>query len=106
MSFWNENNYKVRLVDFVERFVAHNKYVRLFTTERVENDDGLMETIYNLLWKGMDWQITEGYADSDYFKFHTDVKPCPYGEWNVIGVTNVGTNSDFADEVSLIIEEL
>ena len=103
MSFWDDNNYKVRLVDFVERFVAHNSTVMLYTKEIVI-EDGLKSNKFNLIWRGMDWQITEEYADSDYFKAHTDVLPCPYGELNVVALTSAGISGDFTDDVSLIVE--
>lgn len=105
MSFWNEDNYKVKLVDFTERFIPHNRLVRLYTTERKQDEQGLMVTEWTKIWQGMDWQITEGYADSSYFKMHPDVLPCPYPQVNVIAVTNFGTASDCADEVSLIVEK-
>ena len=60
MSFWNDNDYKVRLVDFTERFIAHNTEVRLFKHTRVKDEQGLVGNRYDLLWRGMDWQITEG----------------------------------------------
>ena len=106
MSFWNDENYKVRLVDFTERFIAHNTEVRLFKHTRVKDEQGLMVNQFGLLWRGMDWQITEGYADSDYFKYHPDVEPCPYSEWNVVAITSAGIIGGFTDEASLIIEEL
>lgn len=37
MSFWNEENYKVRLVDFVERFVPHNNLIRLYKQVRLKD---------------------------------------------------------------------
>lgn len=104
MSFWDGDNYKVKLVDFVERFIPHNTCVRLFKHTRVKNEQGLMVNQFYLLWRGMDWQITEGYVNSDYFKYHQDVLPCPYGEHNVIGITSAGIIGGFTDEASLIIE--
>lgn len=103
MSFWNEENYKVRLADFVERFVPHNRLIRLYKQVRLKGE-GKWEFEYPLLWQGMDWQVTEGYADSDYFKCHPTVEPCPYSEKNVISVTSVGISGEFADEVSFVIE--
>ena len=103
MSFWNEENYKVRLVDFAERFIPHNKLVRLYKQVKLQ-DEGKWAWEFQLLWQGMDWQITEGYINSDYFKYHTDVLPCPYSEHNVVAVTSVGINGEFADEISLVIE--
>ena len=94
------------MVDFVERFIAHNTSIQLFKHTRVKNEQGIMVNQFDLLWSGMDWQITEGYADSDYFKFHPDVLPCPYGEYNVVGLTSAGISGDCTCEASLIIEEL
>lgn len=102
MSFWNENNYKVRLADFVERFVPHNRKVKLFQQIRIETEEKY-QFLYHLLWQGMDWQITEGYIDSDYFKYHPNVEPCPFCEHNVVAITSVGISGEFADEVSIII---
>lgn len=104
MSFWNEENYKVRLVDFTERFIPHNTSVKLFTHKRVKNEQGLMVNQFDLLWAGMDWQITEGYINSYYFKVHQDVLPCPYSEANVVGLTSAGISGDFTDDASLVIE--
>ena len=107
MSFWNnEKEYKVKLAHFTERFIAHNTFVKLFTEKRIVNEQGQNQFEYNPIWQGMDWQITEGYADSDYFKCHQDVLPCPYSENNVVKVTSVGISGEFADEVSLVIEGL
>jgi hypothetical protein len=91
-------------MDFVERFVAHNTSVKLFTHRRVKDEQGLMVNEFNLLWEGMDWQITEGYACSDYFKCHSDVKPCPYSECNVIAITSAGISGEFTDDASIILE--
>lgn len=102
MSFWDEETYKVKVVDFVERFIAHNTLVKLFTEKRI--DDGKNRFEYTLVWKGMDWQITEGYADSDYFKVHPDVEPCPFSEANVVKITSVGIIGEFADDASLVVE--
>ena len=105
MSFWkNEEEYKVRLVDFVERFVAHNTWVKLFSEKRVKNEQGQNQWEYTLVWKGMSWQITEGYINSDYFRVHKEVLPCPYSKNNVVKVTSVGISGEFGDEVSLVIE--
>lgn len=96
--------FNVRLVDFTERFIAHNTEVRLFKHVRIRDEQGLVGNRYDLLWRGMDWQITEGYINSDYFKFHTDVLPCPYSECNVVRVTSAGISGNFTDDVSLVIE--
>lgn len=104
MSFWNEDNYKVRLVDFTERFITHNTRVRLYTHKRVKDEQGLMVNQYDLVWKGMDWQITEGCVNSAYFRVHPDVLPCPYGEANVVGLISAGISGDFTDDASLVIE--
>ena len=107
MSFWkNEEEYKVKLVDFVERFVGHNRHIKLYTQKREKNQEGIMETVSTLVWKGMDWQIAKDYVDSDYFRIHPDVLPCPYGEANVVAVTSIGIPGGFADDVSLVIDEI
>lgn len=104
MSFWNEENYRVKLVEFAERFIPHNTCVKLFSHKRVKDEHGMRVNQFDLLWSGMDWQITEGYINSDYFKIHQDVLPCPYSEYNVVAVTSAGISGDFTDDVSLVIE--
>lgn len=104
MSFWNENNYKVTVAEFCERFVGHNNLVRLFTEKRVVNEER-NEFQYTIKWRGMDWQIAEDYPQSDYYRVHPDVEPCPYSTANVVKVTSVGLSGEFGDEVSLVIEE-
>lgn len=107
MSFWkDEKEYKVKLSDFIERFVAHNSCVKLYTQKNETNKDGLREIVSTLVWKGMDWQITEDYPNSDYFKVHPDVLPCPYSGANVVAITSVGIPGGFADDVSLVIDEI
>lgn len=107
MSFWNnEEEYKVKLAHFTERFIAHNTCVKLFTEKRIVNEQGKNKFEYTPIWQGMDWQITESYVNSDYFKYHQDVLPCPYSENNVVKVTSVDISGEFADEVSLVIDDL
>lgn len=101
MSFWNKDTYNIQLSDFVERFVAHNTCVKLYKQVRLENEG---KWKFVLLWRGMDWQITEGYNESDYFKYHPDVEPCPFSKNNVVVITSVGLSGEFADEASIIIE--
>lgn len=104
MSFWkNEEEYKVKLVDFTERFIPHNFQVNLYL-DRGRNTSGFRE--YERIWTGMDWQITEGYSDSNYFKVHNDVLPCPYSEVNVVGVIGLCRFPGAVDEVSLVVEKL
>ena len=105
MSFWNtEKEYKVKLVNFTERFIKHNTLVKLYTQHYQRNFQGIKESYYTLRWKGMDWQITEGYINSNYFNVHEEVLPCPYSEANVVSVTSFGINGSFADEMSIVIE--
>ena len=96
---------EIKLKDFVERFVPHNTYVKLFNHKIEKNEHGQLENTYELLWKGMDWQIAEDYSRSVYFQIHADVKPCPYADCNVISITSAGLSGDFTDEASLIIGE-
>lgn len=103
MSFWSDDDYSVRLADFVERFVPHNHSVKLFK-HIIHKTESKWNNEYVLLWEGMDWQITEGYSSSDYFKYHPNVKPCPFGENNVVAITSVGISGEFADEVSIVVE--
>lgn len=106
MSFWNEDTYKVKLSDFIERFVAHNSVVKLYTMERIKNEEGIWVNQYDQVWKGMDWQITEGYINKDYFETHPEVLPCPYSEANVVKIMNIGHVATISDEVSLVIDEI
>lgn len=107
MSFWkNEEEYKVKLVDFVERFVAHNSVIKLYTMKRIKNEEGIWVNQYDQVWKGMDWQITEGYINKDYFRTHPEVLPCPYSEANVVKTMNIGHVATTSDEVSLVIDKI
>lgn len=106
MSFWNEDNYKMKLVHFTERFIPHNTSVRLYTHKRVTNDQGMRVNQFDLIWKGMSWQIIDGARTiSDYSTLHREVCPCPYSEANVVSITSAGITGISTDEISLIIEE-
>ena len=105
MSYWkNDEEYQMKLVNFIERFVAHNTLVNLYSQKFEVNSEGIRYTVNDLLWSGMDWQITEDYSGSDYFKFHPDVLPCLYGECNVVKVTGLGLHEGTSDEISLVID--
>lgn len=97
MSYWNEENYRVTLEDFVERFIPHNYTVNLYIQKKVDQGHE-----WKRLWRGMDWQITDN--DSEYFRVHKEVLPCPYFDRNVIGICGLKDCPDAVDEVSIILD--
>lgn len=74
--------YRPTLAEFVEKFVAHNSTVYLYEkwTKYVDTGEGCKQKVtrWQLIWKGMDWQITYGKDDEDYFIAHPEVEKCPY----------------------------
>ena len=100
MSFWKNNNeYKVNLDDFVERFVAHNTCITLYTTEKTSGGH-----IWHKVWSGMDWQIAPDYIKSEYYHAHPDVLPCPYTKYNVVAVWGAFEGFHSVDDIALEIE--
>lgn len=101
MSYWkNDNEYKVNLDDFVERFVAHNTCITLYTTEKTTSG----EHIWHKVWSGMDWQISPDYIGSEYYRAHLDVLPCPYTKYNVVAVRGAFEGFQSVDNIALEIE--
>ena len=100
MSFWkNDNEYKVNLDDFVERFVAHNTCITLYTMETTSEGH-----VWNAVWRGMDWQIAPDYPESGYYYAHPDVLPCPYAKNNVVAVRGAFEGWHTVDNIALEIE--
>ena len=98
MSYWkNDEEYKMTLIHFLERFVAHNTFIRLYTQKRLKDETGIMYNQYEHVWRGMDWQITDAYSEPE-------VPPCPYAENNVVGVMSLGCKGDCSDEISIVID--
>ena len=105
MSYWkNEEEYKMSLVHFIERFVAHKTSIRLYTQKRIKDETGIRYNQYELVWKGMDWQVTEFYSEPEYFRTHPEVLPCPYSKANVVKVMSLDCRGDCTDEISIVIE--
>ncbi len=105
MSYWKDDrDYYMSLINFIERFVLHNTFVHLYTWKRVKDDIGIYSNQYELIWKGMDWQITDVYSEPEYFRAHPEVKPCPYLKANVLGIMSLGCRSDCTDEISIVID--
>lgn len=101
MSFWkNDNEYKVNLGDFVERFVAHNTFITLYTTGKTTSG----KHIWHKVWYGMDWQIAPDYPESEYYRAHPDVLPCPYTKNNVVAVRGAFEGWHTVDNIALEIE--
>lgn len=101
MSFWKtDNEYKVNLGDFVERFVAHNTYITLYTMETTSDGH-----VWHKKWSGMDWQIAPDYPESDYYRVHPYVLPCPYTKNNVVAVIGTFEGWHTVDNIALEIEK-
>lgn len=100
MSFWkNDDEYKVKLEDFIERFVGHNTFITLYTGERTSNGH-----VWHKKWSGMDWQIAPDYIESEYYRSHPDVLPCPYARNNVVAVRGAFEGCQAVDNIAIEIE--
>lgn len=103
--------YQCNLTEFVEKFVAHNNTVCLYSKEICEDyvtDDKpykLRYTKWKLLWRGMDWEIT----DTEYIASKDDLSRCPFWDAKVVGICPVMKEDrifdDSVDEVGIVIEE-
>lgn len=103
--------YPCNLTEFVEKFVAHNSTVYLYSKEICEdylanNKSYKMRcTKWKLLWTGMDWEIT----DTEYITSKGDLFRCPFWDAKVIGICPVMEEdrafSDSVDEVGIVVEE-
>lgn len=96
----------MKLIHFVEQFVAHNSTVELYSRKLVpETINGT--TYYNRQFDKietvMDWQITEP-DDCEYYKVHPDVKPSKYRYCNVEMV--IGEPNPFGriDLIGIVVE--
>ena len=103
--------YQCNLTEFVEKFVAHNNTVYLYSKEICEdyitNDNPykLRYTKWKLLWSGMDWEIT----DTEYIASKDDLSRCPFWDAKVVGICPVMKEDrrfdDSVDEIGIVIEE-
>lgn len=92
-------NEPVALEDFVERFIGHNTPISLADSNGdVEINEG--ETQHKIVWEGMDWQISYGPGDEEYFEKHPEVEKCPYSKCNVV---KLGVNIDKLDDAVHLI---
>ena len=97
----------MKLIDFVEQFVAHNTVVEIYSLELVP--EKITDTItryckkFNKLETVMDWQITEP-DDCEYYKAHPDVKPCKYRYCNVEMVIGLPNPTDRIDLIGIVVE--
>lgn len=80
----------MKLKTFCKKFIHNNTVIRIYDADQTalnkEVADRRGESSYeaHLLWKGMEWQITD--TNSNYFKIHTDVLPCFFVNSEVVGV--------------------
>mgnify|MGYP003571242360 CR=1 FL=1 len=96
----------MKLVEFVEKYVSHNDVVYLYNKHKVPDpeDDKVMIWEWDLLWKGMDWQIAIGPGEEEYFKVHPEVEKCPYRDNEVISICPaIDGFRDCTDEVGIVI---
>ena len=97
----------MKLIDFVEQFVAHNTSVEIYSLEIVP--EKITDTIthyckkFDKLETVMDWQITEP-DDCDYYRVHPDVKPSKYRHHNVEMVVGVPNHIDRTDLIGIVVE--
>ena len=96
----------MKLIDFVEQFVAHNTEVEIYSLELVP--ETITDTItryckkFNKLETVMEWQITEP-DDCAYYKAHPYVKPSKYRYHNVEMVVGVPNHIDRTDLVGIVV---
>lgn len=103
MSKYTES---MKLINFVEQFVAHNSTVELYSvklTPGTINEKTYYHKQFNKLETVMDWQITEP-DDCGYYKAHPDVEPCKYRYCNVEEVVGVPNHDDRIDLVGIVVE--
>lgn len=97
----------MKLIDFVEQFVAHNTVVEIYSLELVP--EIITDTVtryckkFDKLETVMDWQITEP-DDCAYYKAHQDVKPSKYRYCNVEMIVGVPNHIDRTDLVGVVVE--
>lgn len=98
-------NTKITLEQFMERFVAHNTVVQLFTDEIIKEDNGIKGHSYTKIWQGMDWQIGVYGDDKMYFEAHPEVEECPYSKNNVVKVIGCTDGFHTVDEIAIVIDK-
>lgn len=95
------------LKEFVEKFVSHNDVVYLYDKYKVPypEDNIVMVWRWDLLWEGMEWQISYSLDDEEYFKTHPTVKKCPFVDNEVVSICPpIDGFKDCTDEVGIVIE--
>lgn len=96
----------MKLINFVEQFVAHNTIVELYSlklTPETINGMTYYKKYFNKLETVMDWQITEP-DDCRYYKFHPEVKPCKYRYCNVEMVIGLPNPENRIDLIGIVVE--
>lgn len=103
--------YQCNLTEFVEKFVAHNNTVYLYSKEICydyvsdSNPYKMRYTKWKLLWSGMNWEIT----DTEYIASKDDLSRCPFWDAKVVGICPVLKEDrlfdNSVDEVGIVIEE-
>lgn len=96
----------MKLIDFVEQFVAHNTIVELYSlklTPETINGMTYYNKQFNKLETVMDWQITEP-DDCKYYKFHPEVKTCKYRYCNVEMVIGLPNPENRIDLIGIVVE--
>ena len=103
--------YQCNLTEFVEKFVAHNNTVYLYSKEICSdyisdsNPYKMRYTKWKLLWSGMDWEIT----DTEYIASKDDLLRCPFWDAKVVGICPVMKEDrlfdDSVDEIGIVVEE-
>ena len=93
----------MKLDRFRKKFIPHNYVVNLYTVKECEIEENVKGNEWTKVWKGMDWQIPKNYANSDYFRVHPEVLPCPYTSCKVLFI-RANDRLMGIDEVSVVIE--
>ena len=96
----------MKLINFVEQFVAHNTIIELYSlklTPETINRMTYYKKYFNKLETVMDWQITEP-DDCKYYKFHPEVKPCKYRYCNVEMVIGLPNPRNRIDLIGIVVE--
>ena len=103
----DQYNFKIKLVDFIRRFVGHNTVVYIYDAKELITQEGLLGTQYTPLEKVMEWQIDHEGTGEDYWKAHPDVKKSQYSDCNVVQVVNAFEESfkERLDVVAIVIDK-
>ena len=104
--------YPCNLTEFIEKFVAHNSVIYLYSKEICEDyiTEGkpykMRYAKWKLLWSGMDWEIT----DTEYIESKKDtLSRCPFWGAKVLSICPVmqedRTFYNSVDDIGIVIEE-